>query len=238
MNLDWSNVDWTNLQAYVYIGAGGVALAVIAGLLYLIPGARLKVPTIVGASLGCLAAGIAGGVLLMVGFGYRIGEIQPLEEDIRAAAMNPGEPMAMGGMRGNMGGRRPGQGGGRGGFGRFAPSPRSQLVSLVAKLDLLLQPKPLQVGPELKTKLAEQLNQLAQAKELSEEEAQKRLNALLELLSDHKEALQAVGYRWPGQRRRGFGQPAESANPFHDQEAAAHLKSVRDALSAPANQGS
>lgn len=119
----------------------------------------------------------------------------------------PGGPGGMmgGGPGGGMGGMMGGMGGGRGMQG---PPVRSQLANLVSKLDALTnKEKPLliELSPEQKQKVQEQLKGLAELQEVSDDEAKKRLDALLEVLKDNREKLEAVGYRWPGAAGPGGG---------------------------------
>lgn len=122
----------------------------------------------------------------------------------------------------------PGQGGGMGGRG---PTAKSQLASLVAKLDQLSQ-KPLAVNlnEDQRSKLVEQLKGLEDKADLPEEEAKKRLDAILEIVKSEKETLESAGYRWPGQRGGGGRPAADVANPFKDEQNNKHLKSLQDSL--------
>src|SRR5436309_1468511 len=108
-----------------------------------------KVPIIVVSSLLCLAVGAAGGVGAMVLFGYYWAP-QPQAAANPPDGVTPGK-MMMGGqgggppggmMMGGKGGGPPGgMAGGKGGgppggmFGGAGGSPKTQLVSLVNKLD-------------------------------------------------------------------------------------------------------
>jgi heme A synthase len=52
--------DWTKWEFYHYLIAAGVVVIVLALILYFIPGFRIKMPAIVIAALGSLAAGLGG----------------------------------------------------------------------------------------------------------------------------------------------------------------------------------
>jgi hypothetical protein len=108
----------------------------------------------------------------------------------------------MGKGGGGMGGGMAKGGGGmaKGGGGGFGPSPKTQLAQLVAKLDVLTE-KPLSIDltDDQRAKVREQIKGLASAEELSDDEATKRMNAMLEVLKDQKATLEAAGYRWPGE---------------------------------------
>jgi hypothetical protein len=195
------------------------------------------VPALVASSIICLALGAAGGVAAMGVFGYHW-EPKPKdtsgEPEGGAAAMmakmggpamgRSGGPPGMGGGRG-MGGGPPGMGG----FGQ--PDPRGQLATLVAKLDVLTRkPLTVQLTEEQKTKVREQLRGLQDADSLSEEDAKKRLDALLDVVKDQRDTLEDAGYRWPGGGGGGFRPPANAPNPFKEGKTGEHLKSLEDRL--------
>jgi hypothetical protein len=124
---------------------------------------------------------------------------------------------------------QPGGGGGRGMGGGRGPNSKAQLAALVTKLDQL-SGKPLQLtlSAEQKQKVGEQLQKLDEEKELKDDDAKKRLDTLLTLLTDQRATLEAAGYRWPGAGQGGGGRPpAEQPNPFTEEANAHHLKSLR-----------
>lgn len=164
-----------------------------------------------------------------------------------------GGPGGMGGRpAGGPGGAPGGPGGGPGGMmagmggmgrGMQGPPVRSQLANLVSKLDVLTnKEKPLliQLTPEQKQKVKEQLQGLADLQEVSDDEAKKRLDALLEVLKENKETLEAAGFRWPGAQAGpgGFGAPGggrpggnQPTNPFKDDpNVSKALKSLESTL--------
>jgi hypothetical protein len=124
-----------------------------------------------------------------------------------------------------------GMGAGKGGRG---PNPKNQLAALVAKLDLVTgKPPAVQLNDDQKKKVQEQLKGLDAADELNEEDAKKRLDTLLDLLKDHRETLELVGYRWPAQGGPGgFQPPPEVPNPFKDEKNAKPLKALQERLGA------
>jgi hypothetical protein len=135
-------------------------------------------------------------------------------------------------MGGAGGGGAPQMGPPGGGPGGFRPQPKSQLARLVAKIDQLTQ-KPLQLNltTEQKAKLREQLQGLGDKDELSDEEAKKRLDAILEIVKKDKDTLEAAGYNWPGERGGGRGGSGPPPAPnFKEGPDADHLKSLQNQL--------
>jgi hypothetical protein len=117
----------------------------------------------------------------------------------------------MPGMGGKGGMPMMGKGGGMPGMGK-GPEPKTQLESLIVKLDLLTQ-KPLKIdlSKEQAKKIADEVSKLKTAGD--EVDAKEHLKTLLETLKDHKETLTAAGFRWPsaengGQKGPGGGGPA------------------------------
>jgi hypothetical protein len=125
--------------------------------------------------------------------------------------------------------------GGKGGF--RGPSAKNQLATLVKKLDLLTSNAlALSLADDQKKAIAEQVNGLDSATELTEDDAQKRLDALLAAVAASKDTLLAVGFRWPGEGG-GFRPPADTPNPFTDEANAQALKSLQERVAAePAKQ--
>ncbi len=205
--------------------------------------ASASVPTVVASSLVCLLLGAGGGVLGMCLLGYSLTPIGGKDEGEggpkaanKSTFGGQGAPPGMGGgPPGGGGGGPPGMGGGGGGMGgggRGNPS-KGQLASLVTKLDQLTQ-KPLAVNlsDEQRAKVSEQLKGLDDMEDLSDEEAQKRLNGLLAVLEKDKETLEAAGYRWPSAGGGGGGgmmggpPAAPPKNPFKEGKNGEHLKSL------------
>jgi hypothetical protein len=181
--------------------------------------AQVKVPAIVAVGILCLAIGIGIGILGMAFSGHQGSPATSVAQDSPAAP--PGGAMAKGGG--------PPGGGGMG--GPRGPSPKNQLVSLVGKLDQLTE-KPLTVSlnQDQKKQVGERLKGLESQETLADEDAKTRLDALLEILKDQKETLEAAGYRWPGQR---FSRPADMPNPFKDPKNGKALGSLQERLGSP-----
>jgi hypothetical protein len=136
-------------------------------------------------------------------------------------------------------GGAPGKGAGaakaKGGFGARGPSAKSQLVSLVTKLDVLTKtPLSVSLSNDQKAKVRTQLEGLGEMTELSQAEAKKRLDALQDLVQDQRVTLEAVGYRWPAAPSPGGGPPMNPPNPFGFKGSpdAAHLESLLETLGA------
>jgi hypothetical protein len=209
----------------------------------------LKVPAIIAASIISFVLG-AGAALVSVTYinpDWRTPKAADSKQSASAAS-DAGAPPGGGAMRGPGGGPGGGRaaggpggggrpGGGRpggGGAGGGGPSSKAQLVALVTKLEQLTS-KPLTVNlnEEQQAKLREELKGLDEKDDLTDDEAKKRLDSILELVKGDKETLEAAGYRWPGQRGGGGGAPtpSEERNPFKAEDAGKHLKALRDQLS-------
>src|SRR5262249_45500456 len=192
-------------------------------------GAGVKVPAVVCGTTAALAAGVGVGILLMAGFGYRLTRIEGAAlKGNPMAGMKGGDPMmmmkGMGGMKG-MGMKVMGMKGKGGG----QLSPRAKLVVLVEKIEQMTG-KPLAVvlTKEQKAKVADQLKGLADLEALNDDEAQMRLDKLLEVLEGQKEVLNAAGYRWPGEK--GGVRWPDGPNPFKDDQTGKSLQSLQEHL--------
>jgi hypothetical protein len=201
--------NWTELPFYWYVAIGGGVVILLALVLYFTPVSRLKLPGVFAGILGGLAVGVGAGVIGMTYFGYSLKEPERKAPDQQAAGGRP--PM--------------------GAMGGGGPNHKNQLASLVGKLDDLSR-KPLEVKltEDQKQKVREQLKGLAEQKELTDADAKKRLDALLDVVKDQSEVLKSAGYRWPdeGGRPRGRdGQaPMPNNNPFLEGKNNEHLKSL------------
>jgi hypothetical protein len=187
-----------------------------------------KVPVAIACSLIAFALGALAGVTAMSSLGYK------WERQIEGAEGPPPlmPPGAGSGIPGGGGGGR-GPGGGGGGGGGRPPMSKVQLTALVSKLDQLMQkPLHIELTADQKKKVQDQLHGLSEKDEISDEEAKKRLDALLEVLKDKKETMEAAGYRWPaaggpgGGGGFGGGGGQMPANPFKEGDGNKHLKSL------------
>jgi hypothetical protein len=207
----------------------------------------LKVPLIIVCSVVSLGVGAAGGVGALLAMGYQRPAPPDASAQNAANAQQPGTGGPGGGRGpgggmmggapggGMMGGGAPG-GGGRPGGGRGGPSPKAQLASLVTKLDQLSsKPLTIQLDADQKKKVQEQLKGLEDEDEMKDEDAKTRLDALLDLVKDQRDTLEAAGYRWPGEGG-GFGGGGfgggpgggnPNANPFKDAKNHEHLTSLQ-----------
>jgi len=208
-----------------------------------------KVPAVVASGLICLAIGAGAGVLTMMFLGYEKKTIENPEDIMaEARAQQTGDAKsAYGGMGGGMGGMAGGKGGmggmggmagGKGGMGGmgggkkggFVPGPKTQLTQLVTKLDVLTaKPLAIQLTDDQKSKVREQLKGLSADEELSDDEAKKRLDALLAVLQDQKGTLIEAGYFWPGEGGPPSG-GGQTPNPFKEGKDAEHLKALDERL--------
>lgn len=212
----------------------------------------MKVPAIIACSLISLIFGAGAGVLGMAYFGeYKFPNAAASDAGNQPPGM-PGGPGGPPGMPGGMPGGPPGMPGGMPGGppgipgmpgmpgkgkkgGGRGPSPKTQLTALVTKLDVLTE-KPLTVRltPEQRTAILEQLEGLDEMEELADDLAKKRLDAVLKIVQDDRKALEAAGFRWPGEQKGGgFGGFAPPpANPFSVEQNAARLEALRKRLGA------
>lgn len=236
--------DRDSLDVYLLIAGG--AVIVLAIILYFLPLRHVKPPAIVAALLGGLAAGMGAGVMVMMANGYHWEKESAQAEPRDQLAEGRGSSMRGGSARGGRGeaGSRMGEGGGgraqargeRGGGGGRGfggrgrgPSPKAQLATLVTKLDQLThKPLAIQLTPQQKKALGEQLKGLAEAENLSDEDAQKRLDGIQKVVENDEDTLRAAGYSRPGAGRGGLQAPAESSNPFKEGENNKHLKSLQE----------
>src|SRR5262245_56067826 len=213
-----------------------------------------KVPAVIATGVICLGLGIAAGVVLAEFVGDRSKKEAAAapgggDDDGKAGDVKGGGgkgPMGGGGK----GGGGPGGGGGKGGGGKggggkggggkggggpgggggFGPNAKTQLTQLVTTLDTLTtKPLAVKLSPEQNKQLKEQLAGLEGKDELSTEDAQAKLTALLEALKEHKDTLVAAGFFWPGDGPPpGFGGGGGgNANPLKDND---HLKSLQTTL--------
>jgi hypothetical protein len=216
-------LDWQDRALYTYLAIGGGAALVLGLLLYVLPGGRLKLPGGAVSFVGSLALGLGLGVLLMFALHYQF-------EEPQAPPTSPRVPEIGVVGAGPPGGGRAGRGGrGRGG----GPNYKNQLAALVDKLDELTdKPLTIRLDDEQRKQVKEQLKGLADAGELSDEDAKQKVEELHKLLKDQQATLEAAGYSWSGQgggRGGGRGGPA-AGNPFKAEPNAKHLKALTERL--------
>ena len=188
---------------------------------------NVKVPAIIVCSVLCLAIGAGAGVVGMTFFGYAV-EAPPAPEP--AAAKGGGmdkkgaPPTDKGKDKGKGKGKDKGPTKGKG----KEPDGRGQLITLVAKLDLLTgKPLQLDLSAEQKSKLREQLSGLTKLDELPDAEARKRTDALVVMLKEHGEVLEAVGLPISPAAKQ---EPSTAANPFRQGPPSVHLKAIQERL--------
>jgi hypothetical protein len=95
---------------------------------------------------------------------------------------------------------------------------------------LTRKPPTVKLNGEQKAKIQDQLKGLEDKEEISQEDAKKTLDALLEIVKENKETLEAAGYRWPGGAGPGSPPPNDIPNPFKEKKDGDHLKSLREQL--------
>ena len=197
--------------------------------------------------------GAAGAMAGTYALGYQVKEAPPEEATASTASGSPmmggggGGASAAGGPGGGMGGGSGGgMGGGMGGMmgmmggggGGQGPRFKQQLTTLVRKLELLTGDIAVTLADEQRQALAKQLDEFAELKTLTDDEAEKKYNDLLALFDDAQKAKQdAIGLPFRrGGGGGGFGgggaPPAPDANPFESETNAGALKSLRERFSA------
>jgi hypothetical protein len=227
------NLDWTKPDFAMYLAIGAAVITVLAIVVYFLPGTRVKVPAVLVSTITSLAVGFGLGILAM---GLR-GETnkdsasggQPVAQAGPGSGGGGGGPGGGGGMGMGMGG---GGGGGMGMGGGGGPRAKPQLASLVSKLDQVMSGTlTIKLGDKEKTQVKEQLKGLADQSFLEEEDAKKRFDALLKVLTPYKKTLEAAGFRWPGGGgAMGLLGPPPKPNPFADGDDKTHLKSLQEQL--------
>ena len=177
-------------------------------------GMNATVPTWLGAGLIGLVLG-AGGTLLVLRVyeGNRVATADPA--DVQVVTTAP--PMGTGGMGGGGGMMSAPPMGmmGMGGGGR--PQEKTNLTSLVGKLEILTRESlHVDLAPEQTGKIAEQLAKLDQAEKMTTEEAKEHLANLEALLTpDQKATLDSIGlpFRRPGGGAGGASGPGGPGGP-------------------------
>jgi hypothetical protein len=197
--------------------------------------ANPSVPAVVSTGLICLVLGAGAGVVATQMYGpFLAGEKKSPNspEDMVAQGGGmplPGPPMAAGAGGGEGKGKGKGKGGPPGGMGGGRQlSARTQLARLVAKLDQLTgKSLTITLTDDQKAKLAEQLAGLEAAEELKDDEAKKRMNAILEIFRDNRSTMEAAGYSWPDSPPLSRPQQ-EVPNPFTSAENGLPLKALQE----------
>jgi hypothetical protein len=234
-------IDWANLELYHWLALGGGGLAVLALIVYFVAPSGFKLPAGAVSTIAALVAGVGIGVIGMAACGYRTQKYEPGEltispEDAERIAKFKGPPgkgppagmPGFGGMPG--GGGMPPFGGGKKG-----PNPKNQLTALVTKLDQLTEkPLSLKLTTEQRTAIGNQLKDLADQEELSDDDAKARLEAILDAVKDDRKTLEAAGYNWPGGGGGGlpggFMAPPGPPNPFKDAKNRQRLDSLQERI--------
>jgi hypothetical protein len=214
-------INWINMHWYYYLVAGGGLVTILSVMFYFAAGKRasspgVKIPAVIGGTVGGLAAGLGVGIVIMVGFGYRW---EPQK------GPPPGMPGGPPGMPGGKGGPEP-----PGGFPfpGMKETPKSRLAALVETLDRLTgKPLHLTLAEKEKVEVRKQLRGL-DGKELSLDEAVKRVNQLQEALKAHQKILIAAGYTWQEEGTPPAAQPPE--DPLQDPRIQAHLQALKARL--------
>jgi hypothetical protein len=208
---------WQNMTTYTYLAIAGSVIVLFASGLYALPGRRLKVPAIGLSIIGSLGIGLGLGVILMGAIGYHWEKQQQPPVSFRTPELGViGPPPRAGARQGPEGGAN-----------------KAQLAALVGKLDLLTEKQlTIHLSDEQRNELNELLKGLADADELSDEDAKLKIDNLHKILQEQRATLEAVGYSWSGQRGGRGGLPGVDApsNPFKTDQDANHLKRLTERL--------
>lgn len=237
-------IDWSDLQIYHYLAIGGGGLALLSLLLYFALPSGLKIPAGILGTVAGLVAGMGIGVIGMAAYGYQLPKepSEAAEADPNAPAVPPaGKGMAGKGMagKGMPGMGMPGMGmpgmggpGGGKGFGKGkGPSSKTQLTQLVGKMAQLTdKPLSLTLTDEQRSVIRDQLKVLPDKEELSDDDAKKCLDAILDAIQDKRDVLTAAGYSWPTKGGGIQAPPVSLPNPFKDGPALENLQSLQKRL--------
>lgn len=78
-------MDWNNMQLWHWFAIAGGVVLLLGVILHFLPIGKIKVPAVITASFGALAAGLALGIIFMAGFGYRPLAPEPQDDGINSA---------------------------------------------------------------------------------------------------------------------------------------------------------
>jgi hypothetical protein len=214
-------MDINDMQVWQYFAIAGGAVLLLGVIAYFLPVGKMKMPAVVTAAFGGLVGGLALGVLLMAGFGYK-----PREGD------QPSESSGPPAKEKEKGGFAKGKGNApKGNSGGGPPSPRAQLISLIAALDAVAdRPIVVTLTPEDRATIAEQLKGLDTADRVDDDEAKKRLDAITRIVEKDQMTLEAVGFRTAPAPKGGGGAGKDNPNPFKEGATAQRLKSLVERL--------
>ncbi|HZV05672.1 MAG TPA: hypothetical protein VE999_11370 [Gemmataceae bacterium] len=215
----------------MYLAIGGAVLILMSLGMYYVPASQMKIPAFLLGIVGGVGVGAAVAIIGMMGFGWRW--YAQYYENQNPRMGSGGSPPAMG----VVGGGPPAAGGGsgqRGGRQRGSADSNSknQLASLITKLDLLTHERPVvQLDAEQKRQIRKQIEKLDDKEDLSEEEAKKKLDAMVGILhDDQKKILSEAGANLPGQQGGNRGRGEAPPNPFKEGQPNQHLKSLSNQL--------
>ena len=196
-------MDLNNMQTWHYGAIIGGGVLVVGLIVYFLPAGKLKIPGGITAAFGGLALGLAVGIVWMAGFGYQAHGPNVASTDDSGADPKAGGPPGGGGKGGGgapgggKGGGGAGKGGNQKGGGGGAPNPKMQLVGLINALDTVAdRPIAVNLTPENRAAIVEQLKGLDAAAEIKDEDAKAKLEAIQKIVEKDRQALEAVGYRW------------------------------------------
>jgi hypothetical protein len=198
-----------------------------------------QVPNWLVSSIVCLLLSSGVTVAVMLVLGYKRGETN-YEIMARAKAMQGKE-----GGAGQGAGAKGGPQGGMMAKAQSGPRPSAHIITLVEKLDALTAERgKLPLTKDQRVQLAAQLGKLTETEFLGDNLASDHMKALLSLLKDQRQTLEAAGFQWPAAEESiesqsaaymAPGQAKPRKNPFKEGDAAKRLKALLDRLSANGN---
>jgi hypothetical protein len=193
-----------------------------------------QVPHWVVSSIVCLllSSGITVAVLLLLGFkrGQTVYDIMAEAKAMQGKEGGAGQgPIAKGGRQGGMIEKAQNE-----------PRPSAHIITLVEKLEALTAERgKLPLTKDQCAQLAVQLGKLTESEFLGDNLARDHMKALLSLLKDQRQTLEAAGFQWPPDEESfesqsaaymAPGQAKPRKNPFKEGDAAKRLKALLDRL--------
>jgi hypothetical protein len=184
------------------------------------------VPGFVVSAIVCLMLSVGATVIVMLSLGYKRGEsVYDQMKQAKEKQGGPGSASPAGTMPKAFGPDEAAKAKMSQGLGD--PRPAQQVVTLIAKLDeLTAEAGKLELTAEQQAKVRDQLQALTVPDYLADSVAREHMDAILKVLENHRQTLEAAGFKWPGGTYNPNMRPGP--NPFKEGEPAKHLKALLD----------